>query len=98
MSQSHSRFAPREILDAALFTLRQACVHSRNLTLGDGTDIRQVNELMEAVHELPHFLVNRSDDRLNELRLHLSCFDHTKFPGSPNLLELFNTRLENHRD
>jgi hypothetical protein len=98
MSQSHPRFPPPEILDAALFTLKWACVHARNLTLGDGTHVRQVNELMEAVHELPHFLANWSDDRLSELRVHLSCFDHSKFPGSPNLLAIFNSRLENRRD
>jgi hypothetical protein len=92
------RFAPPEILAATLFTLERACVYARNLTLGDGADVRQVNELMEAVHELPHFLANWSDDTLSELRLHLSCFDHSKFPGSPNLLALFNSRLENNRD
>jgi hypothetical protein len=89
------RFAPPEILDAALFTLKWACVHARNVTGGGGTDIRQVNELMDAVHELPHFLADWSDDRLPELRLHLSCFDHSKYPGSPNLLTTFNSRLEN---
>ena len=98
MSQPSPRFAPPDVLDAALFTLKRACVHARNLTLGEDADIRQVNELMEAVHELPHFLADWSDERLSELRLHLSCFDHSKVPGSPNLLALFNSRLENHRD
>jgi hypothetical protein len=93
MSQASPSFAPPAILDAALFTLKRACVHARNLTLAANADTRQVNSLMEAVHEVPHFLTDWSDRRLAELRLHLSGFDHTQWPGSPDLLATFNERL-----
>ena len=93
MSHTSPSFAPPEVLAAALFTLKCACVHARNLTLNADADVRQVNSLMEAVHEVPHFLADWSDDRLQELRLHLSGFEHSQFPGSPDLLGTFNTRL-----
>lgn len=93
MSQASPSFPPPEVLAAALFTLKRACVHARNLTLAADADVRQVNSLMEAVHEVPHFLADWSDDRLQELRLHLSCFDHSQFPGSPDLVATFNAHL-----
>lgn len=93
MSHASPRFPPTEVLEAALFTLKRACVHARNLTLDADADVRQVNSLMEAVHEVPHFLTDWSDDRIRELRLHLACFNHSRFRGSPDLLRTFNTRL-----
>ena len=94
MSQAPPNFAPSAVLEAALFTLRRACVHTRNLTLAPDADVRQVNSLMEAVHEVPGFLSDWSVERLAELRLHLSCHDHSKWPGTINLLATFNTRLD----
>ena len=93
MSQASPTFAPPEVLAAALFTIKFACVHARNLTLAANADTPQVNSLMEAIHEVPHFLADWSDDRLAELRLHLSCFHHSKWPGSPDLLSIFNDGL-----
>ena len=94
MSDTPPNFAPPEVLAAALVTLKSACVRARNLTLAADADVRQVNSLMEAVHEVPHFLANWSDDRLRELRLHLACFDHSQFPGSPSLVGIFNAHLD----
>ena len=93
MSYASPSFAPPAVLEAALFTLKRACVHARNLTLPTNSDVRQVNSLMEAVHEIPHFLTDWSGERLDELRLHLSCFDHTQFPGAPDLQAIFSGRL-----
>jgi hypothetical protein len=31
---------------------------------------------------------------LKELRLHLSCFDSTKWVGSPNLVQIFDAKLQ----
>ena len=87
------RFAPPAVLDAALFTLRRACVHARNLTLDPKADVRQVNSLMEAIHEVPRFLADWSAERLPELRLHLSGFDHSIWPGALSLIATFDTRL-----
>jgi hypothetical protein len=93
MNPSPPRFAPPAVLKSALFTLKRACVHARNLTCAVDADVRQVNSLMEAVHEVPHFSADWSDERLSELRLHLSCFEHSKWPGSPDLLAIFNAQL-----
>ena len=93
MSQAPPTFAPPAVLEAALLTLRRACVHARNLTLAPDADVRQVNSLMEAIHEVPRFLSDWSAERLGELRLHLACHDHSKWPGTINLLATFNTCL-----
>jgi hypothetical protein len=87
--------APQAVLAAALFTLHRALVHCRNVTLSPKIDRRQeVNEIMEAIHEVPDFLANWQLHDLKELRLHLSCFDSTKWVGAPNLVRLFDAKLQ----
>jgi hypothetical protein len=49
---------------------------------------------MEAIHEVPDFLANWQLHNLEEIRLHLNCFDSTKWHGSPNLTKIFNTKLQ----
>jgi hypothetical protein len=85
---------PDPILDAALLTLHRALIHARNLTLHpDSSALQQVNALMEAVHEIPEFLAHWDRHNLDELRMHLRCFDHTRWPGAPNFSQLFELRL-----
>lgn len=86
---------PQTILNAALFILHRALVHCRNLTLSPKEDRhKEVNEIMEAIHEVPDFLANCQFHDLKELRLHLNCFDSTKWPGSPNLTKIFDMKLQ----
>jgi hypothetical protein len=86
--------APEPILDAALLTLHRALVHARNLTCRPDTDTaKHVNDLMEALHEIPDFLAHWDLHDIDELRLHLRCFDHTRWPGAPNLVQLFDSTL-----
>ena len=86
---------PQAVLDAALFTLHRALVHCRNVTLTPNEDRRQeVNQIMEAIHEVPDFLANWQLRDLKELRLHLNYFDSTKWVGSPNLLKIFDAKLQ----
>jgi hypothetical protein len=87
--------APQTILAAALFTLHRALVHCRNISGSPETNRRQeVYEIMEAIHEVPDFLANWQLHDLKELRLHLSCFDSTKWAGSPNLIKIFDSKLQ----
>jgi hypothetical protein len=86
---------PQTILNAALFTLYRALVHCRNLTLSPKEDRRQeVDEIMEAIHDVPDFLANWQFHDLKELRLHLNCFDSTTCSGSPNLTKIFDMKLQ----
>jgi hypothetical protein len=87
--------APDPVLGAALLTLHRALVHLRNLTLNpDAITARHVNDLAEALHEIPDFLAHWEQHDLEELRLHLRCFDHTRYPGAPNLVQLFDSKLK----
>ena len=48
---------------------------------------------MEALHEIPDFLANWDRYDVEELRLHLRGFDHTRWIGSPNLVQIFDDQL-----
>ena len=85
---------PEPILDAALLALHRALIYTRNITLHpDASTPKQVNDLMEAFHEIPDFLVHWDKHDLDELRLHLRCFDHTRWIGAPDFVQVFETRL-----
>jgi hypothetical protein len=86
--------APPKILEAGLLALHRAQVHCRNITLAKEDKNKEVNEIMEAIHEVPDFLANWQLHDLKELRLHLSCFDSTKWIGSPDLLKIFDEKLQ----
>ena len=91
--------APKDVLAAALYTLHRALVHCRNITISpDEESRRQVNEIMEATHEIPDFLANWHLHTLDEVRLQLSCFDSGKWIGAPNLTKLFDAKLREIND
>lgn len=94
MKSTALTFAPPEVLDAALHTLRVACVYVRNQTYSSDADPLKINSLMDAVHEIPHYLASWSEDRLAEIRGQLGTFRHVLWPGSPDLLDVFNKRLQ----
>jgi hypothetical protein len=82
------------VLEAGLFTVYWALCHARNITCQPGGDTaRQINELMEAIHSIPMFLMDWTHHDLDELRLHLSCFDHHQWPGAPDLVGVFEQKL-----
>ena len=85
--------APEPILRAALDTVSWACIYARNQSLRDSCNVKELNELMEAIHEVPRMLMTWSDDRLREVRIHLGCFDSKRHLGSPDLVAYFETRL-----
>ncbi len=69
--------APAPILKAGLQTLHFAMVCCRNWTLRDDVPMKMINNLMEAIHEVPEFLADwdRPGSGMDALLLHLSCFD-----------------------
>ena len=84
--------APTPILRAGLDTVSWACIYGRNQTLQNDCDIKKINELMEAVHEVPRMLMSWTPDRLRELRIHLGCFTSSRYPGAPDLVAYFDSR------
>jgi hypothetical protein len=85
--------APDPILRAGLDTVSWACIYARNQSLNESCNVKELNEVMEAVHEVPRILMSWSDTRLREVRTHLGCFSSTRYPGSPDLVAHFDKRL-----
>ncbi|HEY4415101.1 MAG TPA: hypothetical protein VGO57_05365 [Verrucomicrobiae bacterium] len=86
--------APEPILRAANETILWACIFCRNHTLQAGVSAKMVNELMEAVHEVPKMVVDWDRHDLAELRAHLRCFQASHWPGAPDLAAYFDRKLE----
>ena len=86
--------APQPILLAGLDTCHKAWVHVRNATLSPDVDRKHINEVAEALHEIPFFLKSWEHTNLDELRLHLRYFLSGRWPGSPDFLHYFDQKLK----
>jgi hypothetical protein len=89
---------PDPVRTAALLVLHRALVFARNATLSPVTDTTMLNSLMEALHEIPDFLSHWSQHSVEEIRLHLATFRHDLWPGSPDLVRLFDSTLDTSTD
>lgn len=67
--------APEPILRAALQVLFVASYTSRNWTLNDDVSREQLNDLWEALHEIPDLLARWRDDAEQELLMYLDEYD-----------------------
>lgn len=85
--------APEPILRAGSDTVSWACIFCRNQTLRDGAPIKLINDVMEAIHEVPRMLVDWERHDLAEIRMHLATFPATRWPGAPNLVSYFDQKL-----
>jgi len=85
--------APETILKAGNATVHWACVFVRNQTLREGASTKMINEMMEAIHAVPEMLIHWRSDMLNEIRIHFSGFQASRWPGAPDLVGFFNKRL-----
>ena len=74
---------PERILKAALDVLFTCAYTTRNWTLDDAVSRRQINDLWEAVHEIPSLLTRWRPDGEKELLMYLREYD-AKWP-SPQL-------------
>jgi hypothetical protein len=95
--------APEPILKAGLMTLHWATVYARNWTLHPKVPVKMVNDLMEAIHEVPSILMHWSDEHsLDMLNVHLSRFNQERWKQQvdsetfnlPNLVAFFRDRLQ----
>lgn len=66
---------PANILKAALEVLFVCACETRNWTLGDSVSRKQINDLWEAVHEIPSLLTRWRTDAEPELIRYLEEYD-----------------------
>lgn len=89
---------PTPVLRAANETLYFALVFCRNYALRKDANPRLLYEIMEAIHEIPKSMNIWAmyNHDVKTLRVHLKCFDHTRWPGvqAPDLVGIFDNRLE----
>ena len=87
-------FAPEPTLRAALRVLHVAAFTTRNWTLSDEVPRKQINELWEAIHEIPDLLKrwDRPDECERELLMYRREYD-AKWP-TPKLEEMFLHALQ----
>lgn len=83
--------APEPILRAALEVLFVAAYTSRNWTLTDEVSREQLNDLWEALHEIPDLLRRWREDAERELLMYLDEYD-SKW-HSPAFRELYEEAL-----
>jgi hypothetical protein len=86
--------APEPILRAALKLLHFAAYTTRNWTLSDEIPRAQVNDLWEAIHEIPDLVTRWQGDTegLRELRMYLQAYDE-RWPF-PKLEDIFEQALK----
>ena len=85
------QLAPEPILRAALRVVFVAAYTTRNWTLSDEVTRKQINDLWEALHEVPDLVTRWRDDAQEEL---LRAFDEydTKWP-EPRLRAIYEQAL-----
>lgn len=71
---------PRNILKAALDVLSVCSYTTRNWTLNDEISRKQINDLWEAVHEIPSLVTRWHPDAEKELLMYLGEYDE-KWPS-----------------
>lgn len=55
-----------------------------------------INEVMEAIHEIPRMMFEGEHHSLKEVRIHLGCFNSSRWPGAPDLTAWFDNRLKDY--
>ena len=85
--------APEPILRAGNQTIHWACVFCRNQTLSKEVSVQMINDIMEAIHEVPQMLVDWEHHDLAEIRMHLRCFKNSRWPYAPDLVVYFDQKL-----
>jgi hypothetical protein len=90
----HARMslAPDPEMTAALRVLYVCAYTTRNWTLDEQTPRQQINDLWEAIHEIPHLLARWSDD--SSVTMHAYFDEYNAKWDSPNLMIIYQEALE----
>jgi hypothetical protein len=87
--------APEPILRAANETIYAACVDCRAAAYAKKTSPEMVAELMDAVHDVAHALVNwKPHHSADYIRTHFGCFRSNQWPDMRDLVKVFDRKLE----
>jgi hypothetical protein len=92
MEKSMTPLAPEPILRAALYVVHVAAYTTRNWTLGEEVSRKQINDLWEALHEVPSLVTRWRPDAETELLMYFDEYDR-KWP-SPRLRQRYEQHLE----
>ena len=86
--------APKPILRAGNETIYRACVSLRIAAYREAVPPAMVAELMDAIHDIAHALVNwESHHSADYVRSHFRCFSASKWDDMPDLVVHFNEKL-----
>jgi hypothetical protein len=85
--------APEPILRAGNDTVSWACIFCRNQSLASTVSVKMINDVMEAIHEVPWMLVDWEHHDLAEVRTHFAGFTASRWPGAPDLVSHFDRKL-----
>jgi hypothetical protein len=86
---------PDHILRGALRVLFISGVYTRNWTLGEEVSRNQVNDLWEAIHEIPDLLTRWRDDAEGEVLMYLREYN-TKW-AEPDLEAVYRDAMDRGR-
>ncbi len=84
--------APETVLRAGLRVTSWGMVWCRKWALEGSASRRQVAELMDALHEVPNMLQDWDGHDVDEIRLHLGCYNAGRW-GGPDLKSMFDAEL-----
>jgi len=87
-----SPLAPEPILRAALYVVHVAAYTTRNWTRTDQVSRQQINDLWEALHEVPSLVTRWRPDAEAELLRYFDEYDR-KWPR-PRLRQMYDRHLE----
>jgi hypothetical protein len=92
LRSSKKMMAPEKILKASLRVLFVAAYTTRNWTLSEDVSRKQINDLWEAIHEIPDLLKRWRADAETELLMYLK--EYNEKWDAPNLLEVYQEGLK----
>jgi len=90
-SDEMTAMAPERILRAALRVIHVAAYTTRNWTLRSDVTRKQINDLWDAVHEIPALVCRWRDGAETELLMYLDEYDN-KWPD-PRLRVIYEDEL-----
>jgi hypothetical protein len=87
--------APQAILRAGNETIYVACVACRAAAYENTAEVRMVGELMDAIHDIAHALVNwKSHHSAEYIRSHFASFKAKNWRDMPDLVKVFDAKLQ----
>jgi hypothetical protein len=84
--------APEPILRAALLVVHVAAFTTRNWTLSEEVSRKQINDLWEALHEVPSLVTRWRPDAEAEMLMYFDEYDR-KWPNPP-LRQIYEQLLD----